>query len=317
MKTIFFRITFVAITLLILSCNKRENKDPVLFENFTRENFKENLCNDIAVDSKNNKWITTYAGLLKYDNQKWSVYNRSSNAPSDTLFNITIDSKDNIYCLTMAQSIVKFDGTNWSTLRNPNINYPTTFCVDHNDNLWVAALHGLYRFDGTNWSSYRTSQVFTASNHWANEMIADNNNAIWIASEGNGLVKFDGTNWASFTVNQDVPNTTLTSVGIDSEGIVWVGAYGFGAFKKTENGFTVLKRDAQPSLCNLTNSIGFDAKKNCWLGTEKGLLKYDGTYWTSFLEDEYEIGIAINALTIDKNNIIWVATDNSVYRIFN
>ena len=316
MKTILLKITLIAITLLSFSC-KKDIKEPVFFENFTRKNLKENLCNDIAVDSKNNKWITTYAGLLKYDNQNWSVYNRSSNAPSDTLFNIAIDSKDNVYCLTIAQSIVKFDGTNWSTLQNQNVYYPTTFCVDHNDNLWVAGLYGLYRFDGTNWRSYRTSQVFAASNHWANDMVADNNNIIWIAGEVGSLVKFDGTNWAAYTVNQDVPNITLSSVGIDTDGTVWVGAYGFGAFKKTENSFTVLKRDEQPSLCNITNTIGFDYKKNCWLGTEKGLLKYDGRKWTSFLEDQYEIGIAIKAIAIDKNDVVWAATNNSVYKIFN
>jgi ligand-binding sensor domain-containing protein len=314
MKNLLRRLSFILIILLSVTSCKKENAESVLLEHYERGILNENIANDIVVDSKNNKWITTYAGLLKYDNQEWTVYNKASNAPSDTLFDIAIDSKDNIYCLTMSQNIVRFDGSNWSTLYNKNVYGPTSFCVDHDDNLWVAAHYGLYRFDGTQWISFQTTLQFTYSNHWANGMIADNNNAIWIACENGGLVKFDGTNWTTFTVNQDVPNR---SVGVDDTGIVWVGVMAAGAFKNQGNSFAVLKRDTTPSLCNTINSIGFDKKQNCWFGTEKGLLKYNGTEWTSFLENDYSTGIPINAIAIDHSDYIWAVTSNGVYKIFN
>lgn len=318
MKNVFRTLTFILGSLFLVACSKKEDTEPALLDHYQSEIFNENLTNDIVVDSRNNKWITSYAGLLKYDNQNWIAYNRtSSNAPSDTLFDIAIDSKDNIYCLTMSQKIVRFDGSSWSTLQNQNVYGPTALCVDHNDNLWTAAHYGLYRFDGTQWTSFHTTLQFTFSNYWANGMIADNNNAIWIACEHGGLVKFDGTNWTNFTVNQDVPNGSYRSVGIDNTGILWVGAMGAGVFKNQGNSFTVLKRDAQPSLCNTINSIGFDKNQNCWFGTEKGLLKYDGSAWTSFLENDYSTGVPIKSIVIDHNDDIWAVTSNGVYKIFN
>lgn len=318
MKNLLRGLTFILISTLLVACNKKEDTDPVLFDHYQSEIFNENLTNDIVVDSKNNKWVTSYAGLLKYDNQKWIVYNKaSSNAPSDTLFNIAIDSKDNIYCLTMSQKIVRFDGSSWSTLFNKNVYGPTSFCIDHNDNLWVAAHYGIYRFDGTQWISFQTTLQITYSNHWANDMIADNNNAIWIACENGGLVKFDGTNWTSFTVNKDVPNGIYRSVGVDNSGIIWVGSMAAGVFKNQGNSFNVLKRDTIPSLCNIINSIGFDKNQNCWLATEKGLLKFDGSNWSSFLEYEFSDGLPIKSIAIDHNDDIWALTHTGVYKIFN
>jgi ligand-binding sensor domain-containing protein len=318
MKKLLRRLTFILISLSFVGCSKKGDTEPALFDHYQSDIFNENLTNDIVVDSKNNKWITSYAGLLKYDNQKWIAYTMtSSNAPSDTLFNIAIDSKDNIYCLTMSQKIVRFDGSSWLTLNNKNICGPTSLCVDHNDNLWIAAYYGLYRFDGTQWTSFQTTLRTTYTNNWANAMTADNNNAIWIACESGGLVKFDGITWTTFTVNQDVPNGVYRSVCVDNTGIIWVGALGAGAFKNQGNSFAVLKRDEMPSLCNTINSIGFDKNQNCWLGTEKGLLKYDGSAWTSFLEDDYSTGIPIKSIAIDHNNDIWAATSNGVYKIFN
>lgn len=213
----------------------------------------------------------------------------------------------------MSQKIVCFDGSSWSTLSNKNMYGPTSLCVDHNDNLWVAAYYGLYRFDRTQWTSFQTTLQFTYSNHWANEMIADNNNVIWIACEHSGLVKFDGANWTNFNMNQDVPNGIYRSVGVDNNGMVWVGAMGAGVFKNQENTFTGLKRDAVPSLCNTINSIGFDKNQNCWFGTEKGLLKFDGSNWTSYLENDYSTGVPIISIAIDHSDDIWAVTSNGVY----
>ncbi|MGE5410962.1 MAG: hypothetical protein ACM3MI_08380 [Clostridiales bacterium] len=322
MKSLLRKLAFIFISLFFVACTRKEDT-PALFDHYQSDVFNENLTNDIVVDSKNNKWITSYAGLMKYDNQKWTVYNKTtSEAPSDTLFDIAIDSEDNIYCLTIDQKIVRFDGSSWSTLGSgpAGHNYteygPTSLCVDHNDNLWIAALYGLYRFDGTQWISFQTTLQLTYSNHWANGMIADNNNAIWIACEQGGLVKFDGTDWTSFTVNNDVPNGVYRSVGLDNSGTIWVGSLAAGVFKNQGNSFTILKRDEMPSLCNTINSIGFDKNQNCWLATEKGLLEYDGNNWSSFLEYEYSDGLSIKSIAIDHNNDIWALTNNGVYKIF-
>ncbi len=68
--TNFLRISApIVILLLCASCSK-EPGEPVLWEQYTRENFNERYVNRIAVDSKNNKWFATFGGLLKYDNSQ-------------------------------------------------------------------------------------------------------------------------------------------------------------------------------------------------------------------------------------------------------
>jgi ligand-binding sensor domain-containing protein len=317
MKNLIRNFACISIIILAASCSQKENTEPILFKHYPRENIKENYGNDIVVDSKNNKWITTCAGLLKFDNQKWTVYNAASGAPGDTLFCLAIDSKDNIYCLTYSRKIVRFDGSNWNTFQNPEMNNATALCVDADDNIWVAAQNGLYQYDGIKWTSFISKLTITYSNYWAKDIISDNNRVLWIACEEGGLLKFDGSNWTSVTINQELPHDVSKSLSLDEDGNVWVGTLASGAFKNQGNSFVRFQPKEIPSLCNTINSIGFDKDQHCWFATEKGLLKYNGRECTSFLENDYSIGLSIEAIAIDKTDDVWALTPNGIYQIYN
>ena len=318
--TNFLRISApIVILLLCASCSK-EPKEPVLWDQFTRENFNERYVNSIAVDSKNNKWFATFGGLLKYDNNQWTVYNKLTGAPCDTLFGMTIDSKDKIYCITSRKNIVCFDGNQWSTIGEGKIYNPTAICTDLNDKLWIAGLSGLYRYDGTILSRFY-GPTYTNSNYWAMDMAVDANNHVWITAEDSGLVKFDGVKWINYSIKESKTNWGYKCLGIDNTGNIWIGGNATGAWKYNGVGFEQFKKDTVPSLYNTTHCMAFDSKGNAWFGTDKGVLKYHGKIWTTFLDREIDPDpmhyAPVKSLVIDKNDEVWTTAFGQVYKIFN
>jgi len=309
----------IVILLFCASCSK-EPREPVLWEQYTRENSGESSVNCIAVDSKNNKWFTTFGGLLKYDNSQWTVYNKTTGSICDTLYDMAIDSKDNIYCTTSRRSIVRFDGSRWNTINDGEIYYPQAICIDNNDNVWVAALYGIYRFDGTKWTTFYAPS-FSHSSYWAMDMAVDTDNNLWITAEDSGLVKFDGVKWTNYSIKESKTNWGYNCLGIDNTGNIWIGGNGTGAWKYNGVGFEQFKKDTVPSLYNTTHCMAFDSKGNAWFGTEKGVLKYNGKIWTTFLDREIDPDpmhyAPIRNLVLDKNDAVWTTVYGQIYKIFN
>ncbi len=324
MRTIIRYLILSSIALLPVACFHKEVEEPVLWEQYTRTNSDESMVNSIAVDSKNNKWFATFGGLLKYDNYIWTVFNKASGAPCDTLIDIAVDSKGIVYCITSRRSVARFDGNQWSTISDikfrPNdlegINGPTALCTDLNDKLWVAASYGVYRFDSTKWTTFYAPS-FSYSNLWAMGMIADNENHLWIITEEKGLVHFDGTKWTTYYANERIPKLVFNCLNIDKPDNVWIGGQASGAWKFNGSGFEQFKKDTVPSNSNSINAIGFDKNENCWFATENGVLKYDGKNWTSFLNTKNNDYCQVKALVVDHNNDIWAGTWGGVYKIFN
>lgn len=53
-------------------------------------------------------------------------------------------------------------------------------------------------------------------------------------------------------------------------------------------------------------------KENLWFGTKGGVSIFDGTAWTSFTINNGVISNNILCLTVDKNGVVWLGTDNGV-----
>ena len=72
---------------------------------------------DIAIDKNGTKWLATWKGILKFDNQNWTQYNTTNSAmPYDKVYHTLIyDSLQNVIWFGLFQGgLGKFDGTNFT-----------------------------------------------------------------------------------------------------------------------------------------------------------------------------------------------------------
>ncbi|MCK4662361.1 MAG: T9SS type A sorting domain-containing protein [Bacteroidales bacterium] len=122
--------------------NWQNNKIPDYYITKIKFDLNNNLwCN--SIDTNGIVGIESGGGLQKFDGNNWTNFNiYNSNIPSNTIFDIFIDSIDNIWIATCAGGIAKFNGNaNWEiyNVLNSGIahNIANKIIITKDNKLWV------------------------------------------------------------------------------------------------------------------------------------------------------------------------------------
>ena len=115
-------------------------------------------------------------------------------------------------------------------------------------------------------------------------MAQDNKGYIWMADISGGLFKYDGDNLINYRSEAGNANSLSASrlecVIADDEGIIWIGSFdrGMNRYDPESDTFTRFRHDDDdPSSIrsDAIRALVFDHDGNLWIGTERGLDKYD------------------------------------------
>jgi ligand-binding sensor domain-containing protein len=212
---------------------KFDNTD---WTNFTTANsgLPNNQINCVANDDFGNVWIGSASGLTKFDGTNWTNYNTSnSNLPSNWIVSIAIDANNNVWLATGGIGLVEFTGNSWVIYNNPNsifIGGANCLRIDSNNKKWMSAGYGIISFDGTNWEyfNYLGSNNSCLLDCQTTSLATDINNDIWIGAHqecnNGGLLNFTQCN-DYLTSNSDLPDNSILSLNIESNGVKWIGTF--------------------------------------------------------------------------------------------
>ncbi|MBI5417044.1 hypothetical protein HZA55_03745, partial [Candidatus Poribacteria bacterium] len=142
-------------------------------------------------------------------------------------------------------------------------------------------------------------------------------NILWCGTPG-GLIRWNLSNdtHAKFTTFDGLINNNINTLAFDSVNeILWIGTskglnkYTFDTTWHFE-AYTSTTPNTLPD--DYITSLVMDSTKNLWIATSRGLtrFKYESTKWETFTK---EIPEKITALTVDKNNDLWIGTDAYTY----
>ena len=241
---------------------------------------------DIAVDSRNNIWISC-EGLIKYDGNSFIQYNsKNTPIPEDFVESIAIDSKDNIWftsCRFRQGGIVKYDGTNWTIYTPDNSNLPVnsvkSIAIDNNDNVWLALSEivndsYLVKISNTNWTIYTSNDLGFSPYYFGNIQINSKNQLC-------GAIDY-----------------SLSSMGANQGPQVFIF-----------NGETS-EQLQYDSISNI-KSITVDNEDNIWCIGYGGYAVYDGQNWT--IDDSSFRDVSVFAIEQSQDNKIWIGTGDGIY----
>lgn len=226
----------------------------------------------------------------------------------------------------------------------PNRNSFNSINEDASGNLWAASglsEGGFYKFDGTTWTNY-TRDIYPeigASNDC--RKIANRGNETWIFFWGSGATMISGQNIRNFNPSNSIlpgipgsPNFCVPYSGAyDNNGYLWIPFY----LVNNSTSLYVHTSDStfigfsNPSIINSAQfgTIAIDNYGTKWIVSLLGpsglyFFNENGTILNSF-DDIYgfyntsDFG-EINTVTdviVDKNNYVWVSTNNGVYILDN
>lgn len=117
------------------------------------------------------------------------------------------------------------------------------------------------------------------------------------------LQNLPGLRWQSYHQNDGLPADSVTSIGIDTDGGVWVGTGRGVAYYDGADWSKYTDRDGL--LSNLTMSIVVDPRGTAWFGSDLGISRFDGDTWTHFTEEDGLPTGYIHVLSIDERERVW------------
>ena len=173
---------------------------------------------------------------------------------------------------------------------------------DSKDNLWFTFPgYGTAKFDGSNWTYFRSTNSPLLTNI-VNCLAEDaEGNIIFGTSAGLSILS-DNNQWDSIV--DPVSNMYVNTIKVASNGWIWIGTREQGFYVNNGTGFVKTLSDTYKNV----NVIEEDASGNIWLGTDNGLIKWDGTAYSYLTTKEKLPHNKISSLFSDSKERLWVGT---------
>ncbi len=193
------------------------------------------LC--IVDDPEGNLWIGLYEGGLSYyrkNEKKFVNYfpdGTENNPKSEQIWDI-ID-RGNILWIAGNQGIESYDLVTSRFNHNPfpYFNEPIysawNLMIDSKNKLWVGTINGLFICDEANSTvDHLLSDIKnpkTLSENWVLYIFEDENNRIWVGTNGGGLNLWKGSdNFDCFTIQDGLAGNVIDGILSDNDGNLWI-----------------------------------------------------------------------------------------------
>ncbi|MBN6149566.1 response regulator [Xanthomonas sp. AmX2] len=196
--------------------------------------------------------------------------------------------------------------------------------LDRDGYLWVASGDGLARYDGREFRTWRHEPDDPQSLrcNYVQELHVDARNRVWVACEGGGLSVLDAErrgfrhfNMATQPAMRSDEVFAIASRGED----VFFGTYSGGLYRVRDGGGLQRVRAGEPAVDAMLDSaivtLAFDRAGVLWVGTVKGLVRYDGKRALAYrLADGTQARQAIISITALHDGL-WVSANTGLFRL--
>lgn len=216
---------------------------------------------------------------------------------------------------------------------------------DHRGFMWLGTHRGICRFDGKSFEDWQ--QEDGLSGRFVNAITEDKAGSIWIGTE-NGLSRFDGIRFQNFNAQNGLTTATVLSLLCDTNGRIWIGTQGGGVFVYENQKISPLQSSIAVDVRSIAedkpsgriwlgtnaglffvegkqiqkakgvaelsiNTLLPDARVGLWLGTNKGIVRYQNNrpiFFTQQLPDKN-----IHCLVLDSDRQLWAGTGSGILRL--
>ncbi|TKG96467.1 response regulator [Puteibacter caeruleilacunae] len=303
--------------------------DPVTnsFERLELKIEKPNLTVDHVWDIAHTggiSWLSGSYGFIGLDSYACkSVFYSKEYAWINNLF---VESDNVIWC-NSDQGILRFDVESKTFEKVIAIRESINSLVRFNRFLWLGTRQGLIVVDVETTKRITPEQAFREMNisigddfFWLNDVLITDISTVgqkelWIASDGNGLLQVDLKNNTTQQFKESKLHTGLSAnairkVFIDRDENIWIGTVHKGVNLIRRNRKQFYSPEFEDEQLNFStgnvSNFAYDSNNNLWCATFDGLCRLNKQ--TLAVEKVVAPGTVINAIAIDKNDIVWIGT---------
>jgi ligand-binding sensor domain-containing protein/signal transduction histidine kinase len=250
--------------------------------------------------------------LSQYLQEEWGS---EKGFPGGTI-NVIAQTPDGYLWMGTQKGLVRFDGRNFrllslTTASGNSFETVLGLLSDGEGNLWVR-LQGarILRYRDGNFEEF-TSRFDIPEVAVTQMCLGPDGRAIF-ATILNGIVVFDHGKFTGIASPSHFPNFVVTSMVLGADGTYWLGTRDLGLFRLREGRISAAREVLSERQINAL--LSQDAK-HLWIGTDKGLLLWNGVELTQIGNSSSLRSRQILSLSEDPDGNIWVGTDRGVYRL--
>jgi len=229
----------------------------------------------------------------------------------EMLSNIKLDSNGNLHVAVYQSGIYKLDKTQWKLVANTSEAYVKDFVFDDKapDTIFLISDLGLFQSDSVSIKKITIPPSYSEASELTTITI-DHHHNLWIGTNKGAFMLNDHT-FRYFNENNGFCNNRILSAYCDVDNRMWFGTDGAGLYSYDNDDFMIY--DKSQGLNNeIVMSMAKDSNGQIYWGTNGGGL---WSFVNNKLKQEVIYGkesakLRINCLLNDRNDNLWVGTDN-------
>jgi len=243
----------------------------------------------IRFDKKGNMWIGTHMGVVRYDKKKWVFYGVKNGLPGTHIKDIYIDKKNTPWVSTK-NGVAHFNGYWWvKGLAKQTYGIKET----SNGFFYSCGRGGVIAVKNNS-----IEKTYKFPNVFFNSIAVGKYETLWLGTLNSGIFSFSGKTWKRYGESNGIPSSQIKNIFIDSKNRPWAAtAMGVSFFEKgiwnnlnnienssLTNDKPIGYKKAPPQsnvfsnalVDNYTLAVAEDSDGNIYIGTPRGISKYDG-----------------------------------------
>jgi signal transduction histidine kinase/ligand-binding sensor domain-containing protein len=263
-------------------------------------------CAAYAVHAKEPK-----KAMSQYGRERWGI---DRGFPSGAVYAIT-QTPDGYLWIGTEKGLVRFDGLNFHLFQKSNtatgpVGPVLGLSVDSEDNLWITLQAGLLRYHEGKFED--ASAYFKWPETTVTAMCRGKDGEAIFAALHNGIVRSGAGGPLTLASMPAMPNFLVLSIAEMADGRIFLGTRDAGLFQLNGGQYSagpVELRDRKIN-CLLPSD-----KQELWIGTDNGLLRWNGK---EFVNATIPRGLShgqILALGKDRETNTWIGTAEGLFRM--
>ena len=239
-------------------------------------------------------WVGTDRGAFRLRPDGFTHFTKEDGIGSrlnDDVQDIVVAPDGTVWAATQLGGLSRFDGSTWTTLRNPEDGLPSNnvegLALAPDGTLWIA-LHNIPLGPGL--ARYQNGVITPgpATPADLSKVMVASNGHVWAASPNSGLYEFDASGNLLAHIQSPTIADDLTSVVEGPLGDVWIGTFGAGVYRWNGGGWERFSAVLGSGITNDTvRDLTVDGAGALWVATAGGLFRYEGSQWLGFTPNAF------------------------------
>ncbi|HJZ81514.1 MAG TPA: two-component regulator propeller domain-containing protein [Pyrinomonadaceae bacterium] len=287
------------------------------FDNWTTdEGLPQNTVSAILQTRDGYLWLTTAAGLVRFDGQRFTVFDKSNTKGLNTVrFSTLFEDEDaSLWIGTEDGGLTHYHNGTFTTYTTQNglpHNRILGIWGEESGTLLILTGSGLVRWQHDRFLPYPTHQGISIDR----SCYRGQSGAFW-CSDAAGVHRIKDDKISTYTIRDGLSSLDVTAVYEDHQGAVWIAAAHGGVDCLQRGAFTHYStKDGLPR--EPIFSIYQDRDGNLWLATQGGgLVRFQNGRFITYATTDRLVGSFIPPLYEDREGNLWLGSaDHGLRRL--